>query len=45
MSKAWEFVKTWGAWLPVAYYDFVKGYPGWVSILWPVSLVVAIRYL
>jgi hypothetical protein len=45
MSKAWEVLKAagaWAAWLPVAYYDFVKNHPGRAAILWPVTLALSI---
>lgn len=36
MSKICEWMK----YLPVAYYDFVKAYPGRAAFLWPVSLAL-----
>ncbi len=48
MTKVLEILKAtgaWATWLPVAYYDFVKNYPGSAAILWPVSLALAIWWL
>lgn len=40
-AKAWDWIK----YLPVAYYDFIKNYPGRAAIVWPVTLALAIWLL
>lgn len=48
MSKAWHIIKragAWAAWLPAAWYGFIKSYPGSTAILWPLTLALAIGWL
>ncbi len=38
MAKAWEYLKA-----GVNFYvDFVQDWPGFVAILWPVTIVIAV---
>jgi hypothetical protein len=48
MSNAWEILKAggqWAAWLPAAYYEFVRNYPGCAALLWPLTLALAVWWL
>jgi hypothetical protein len=48
MSKTWDIINeagAWAAWLPAAWYGFIRNYPGRAAILWPLSLALAIWWL
>ena len=48
MRNAREIAKIIGhgaVWLPVAYFDFVKNYPGRTAVAWPVTVALAIWWL
>jgi hypothetical protein len=45
LAVAWDWISWAVTTIPVLFYDYVKGYPGQVTILWPVSVALAIWLL